>query len=330
MSLRDGPKTLANCGKTDVKEDAFVPESPLFNAARFGLNARMNTVAISLLGLCGFVAMTLPVAGAESVGVGNSFKGPVGLQLYSLRAEFTRNVPATLDKVKSYGIRDVELASTYNLTPAKFKEMLDERGFNPVSIHFPYERYAADPEAVARDAKALGVRYAGCAWIPHEGAFDEQECRAAATVFNKAGAALAKQGIRFFYHAHGFEFQPHGDGTLLDLLMKETTPGLVSFQMDVLWIVFPGQDPVKLLEKYKGRWELMHLKDLKKGVATGSLSGNTDVSNNVVLGTGQMDWPAILAASKEAGIKHYFIEDESPIAAEQIPQSLKYLEQVKF
>jgi sugar phosphate isomerase/epimerase len=303
---------------------------PLFIAAWLRLNCRMKTVAIFLLGLFCFLAPTLPVVAADSVGVGKSFKGPVGLQLYSLRAEFTRNVPATLDKVKSYGIRDVELASTYNLTPAKFKGMLDERGFNPVSIHFPYERYAADPEALARDAKTLGVRYAGCAWIPHQGAFDEAECRAAAEVFNKAGAAMAKQGIRFFYHAHGFEFEPHGDGTLLDLLMKETTPNLVSFQMDVLWIVYPGQDPVKLLEKYKGRWELMHLKDLKKGVATGSLSGNTDVSNNVVLGAGQMDWPAILAASKKAGIKHYFIEDESPIAAEQIPQSLKYLEQVKF
>ena len=290
----------------------------------------MKTVANSLLGLSFFLALTTPTPGAESVGVGHSFKGPVGLQLYSLRAEFTRNVPATLDKVKSYGIRDLELASTYNLPPGKFKEMLDERGFNAVSIHFPYERYAADSEAVAREAKALGVRYAGCAWIPHQSDFDEQECRAAAAVFNKAGAAMARQGIQFFYHVHGFEFQPHGDGTLLDLLMKETTPGLVSYQMDVLWIVFPGQDPVKLLQKYKGRWKLMHLKDLKKGVATGSLSGGTDVSNNVVLGTGQTDWPAVLAAAKKVGIKHYFIEDESPIAAEQIPQSLKFLEQVKF
>jgi len=302
----------------------------LFNSAPFALNLRMKPIANPFFSLSCFLALASPATAAESVGVGQSFKGPVGLQLYSLRAEFTRNVPATLDKVKSYGIRDVELASTYNFTPSKFKEMLDERGFNPVSIHFPYERYAADPEALARDAKTLGVRYACCAWIPHKDAFDEAECRAAADVFNKAGAAMAKQGIRFFYHAHGFEFEPHGDGTLLDLLMKETKPEWVAFQMDVLWIVYPGQDPVKLLEKYKGRWELMHLKDLKKGVATGSRSGNTDVSNNVVLGAGQMDWPAILAASKKAGIKYYFIEDESPIAADQIPQSLKYLEGVKF
>jgi sugar phosphate isomerase/epimerase len=100
--------------------------------------------------------------------------------------------------------------------------------------------------------------------------------------------------------------------------------------MDVFWVVHPGQDPVKLLEKYKGRWELMHLKDMRKGVKTGELTGKTDVTNDVVLGTGQMDWPAILKAAKKAGVKWYFIEDESPTAAEQIPQSLAFLETVKF
>jgi sugar phosphate isomerase/epimerase len=303
---------------------------PLFKPARLVFNPRMKSIARFLLVAVCLHSLALAAVAADGVGVGKSFQGPVGLQLYSLRAEFTRNVPAALDKVKSFGIRNVELAGTYNLSPEKFKEMLDARGFNPVSAHFPYERYVADPEAVARDAKTLGVKFAGCAWIPHEGAFDEKECRAAAAVFNKAGEALARQGIRFFYHAHGFEFQPHGDGTLLDLMMRETHPERVSFQMDVLWVVFPAQDPVKLLEKYKGRWVSMHLKDLKKGVATGSLSGKTDVTNDVVLGTGQMDWPAILAAAKKAGIQHYFIEDESPTAVEQIPQSLKYLEGVRF
>ena len=112
--------------------------------------------------------------------------------------------------------------------------------------------------------------------------------------------------------------------------MAETHPRQVAYQMDVLWVVFPGQDPVKLLEKYKGRWALMHLKDLKKGVATGSLSGNTDVANDVALGTGQMNWPSILEAAKKAGVKHYFIEDESPTSVDQIPRSKKYLETLKW
>ena len=77
--------------------------------------------------------------------------------------------------------------------------------------------------------------------------------------------------------------------------MQETNPKLVKFEMDITWIVFPGQDPVKLLEKYKDRWQLMHLKDLKKGVE-GNLSGGTDPNNDVVLGTGQIDMPAVQAA----------------------------------
>ena len=262
--------------------------------------------------------------------VAGSFKEPVGLQLYSLRAQFTQNVPAALAKVRDFGIKDVELAGTYNLSPERFKAMLEEYKLKPVSGHFPFERYATDPEGVAKDAKTLGLKFSGCAWIPHDGDFDEQECRKAIAVFNKAGEALAKVGIKFFYHVHGFEFQPHGKGTLLDLLMSETNPKNVSFQMDVLWVVFPGQDPVKLLEKYGKRWELMHLKDLRKGIATGSLTGKTDVANDVALGTGQMDWPVILKAARKAGIKHYFIEDESPSVEQQIPQTLEFLKGVNF
>ena len=259
-----------------------------------------------------------------------SFNESIGLQLYSLRADFTKNVPASLEKVRSFGIRDVELAGTYNLSPEKFKEMLTANKLKAVSGHFPFARYKADPEGVAKDAKALGLEYAGCAWIDHKGDFNEASTREAIEVFNKAGEVLARSGIKFFYHCHGFEFRPHGDGTFMDLLMKETNPKFVRFEMDVFWVVFPGHDPVKWLEKYPGRWELMHVKDMKKGLATGAFTGKTDVSNDVTIGTGQMDWPAILKAAKKSGVKHYFIEDESPTAADQIPESIKYLKTVKW
>jgi|ERR1041385_2377985 sugar phosphate isomerase/epimerase len=282
----------------------------------------MNLITTSLL-VCSVLA-TVGVARAAS------FKEPVGLQLYSLRADFAKDVPGTLDKVKSFGIKNVELASTYNFTPEKFKEQLDARGLKPISGHFPFDRYRTNAEGIAHDAKALGLKYAGCAWIPHEGDFDEKECRDAIAVFNKAGEVLAQHDIKFFYHVHGFEFQPHGQGTLLDLMMAETNPKYVNYQMDVFWIVFPGRDPVKLLQQYGKRWELMHVKDMKKGLKTGELTGHTDVSNDVTLGTGQMDWPAILAAAKKAGVKYYFIEDESPTSADQIPMSKKYLETLKW
>jgi len=266
----------------------------------------------------------------HDVGTGASFKGPLGLQLYSLREQFSKDVPGTLDIVRGFGVQYVELAGTYNQTPANFKELLDARGLKAISGHFAYEQFRDHVEDVARDAKTLGLQYAGCAWIPHNGPFDEKTCREAIAVFNKAGEALAKQGLRFFYHVHGYEFQPQGNGTLLELLMAETNPEFVHYQMDVFWIVHPGQDPVNLLEKYGRRWELMHVKDMKKGTPTGLLTGNTAVTNDVAVGTGAMDWPAILKAARKAGVKWYFIEDESPTSATQIPQSLRYLEQVKF
>jgi sugar phosphate isomerase/epimerase len=268
--------------------------------------------------------------GRHAAGIGPKFKGPIGLQLYSLRAQFSNSVPATLEQVRGFGIEYVELAGTYNLSPEEFKGQLAAHGLKPISGHFPFERYRDDPEGVAREAKALGLQYAGCAWIPHTDPFDEKTCRQAAAVFNRAGEALAQQGLKFFYHTHGYEFQPHGNGTLFDLLMAETNPKFVRYEMDVFWIVHPGQDPVKLLQKFGKRFELMHVKDMRKGTPTGLLTGHSDVTNDVALGTGIMDWPGILKAARKAGVKWYFIEDESPTSVQQIPQSLRFLEQVKF
>ena len=278
------------------------------------------------------IAIVLGVFLLNSLAVAQagSFKADPGLQLYSLRDDFKKDVPGTLKKVQGFGIRQVELAGTYDLAPEKFKALLAAQGLQAVSGHFSYDRFRDDPEAVAREAKALGVKYAGCAWIPHTGTFDEKTCRGAIEVFNRAGAVLARHGLKFFYHTHGYEFQPHGQGTLFDVLMSETKPEHVSYEMDVFWVVHPGQDPVKLLGKYGKRFELMHVKDMKKGVKTGDLSGKSDVSNDVTLGTGQMNWPAILQAAEKAGVKYYFIEDESPTSVQQIPQSLKFLKQVKW
>lgn len=277
------------------------------------------------------VAALALLAGIVFVSAQEAKTPTTGLQLYSLRSQFKlRGVAWTLDQVKSFGIKEVELAGTYDKTAEQFKAELEQRGLKAVSSHFPYARYKNDLEGVVKDAKALGLKYAGCAWIDHKDTFDEAECRDAIATFNRAGEALAKEGITFFYHAHGFEFQPHGDGTLLDLLFAETKPEHVSYQMDVLWIVFPGQDPVKLLEKYPNRWKLMHLKDLKQGVATGSLTGKTDVENDVTLGTGQVDYPAVIAAAKKIGVQHYFIEDESSTSVEQIPASVAYMKKLGF
>jgi sugar phosphate isomerase/epimerase len=292
---------------------------------------KMNSLLLfSVLAAGGLLVLSVTQAAAAPAGIGPSFKGPVGLQLYSLREQFGKDVPGTLDEVKGFRFQYAELAGTYGLSADKFKQELAARGIQPIGAHFGYERYRDDAEGVAKEAEALGLKYAGCAWIPHTGDFDEKTCREAIAVFNKAGEVMAKHGLKFFYHVHGYEFQPHGKGTLLDLLFSETNPKLVSYEMDIFWIVFPGQDPVKLLQKYGKRWELAHLKDMRKGTQTGALTGSTDVKNDAALGSGLMDLPAILRAAKKAGVKWYFIEDESPWSEKQLPDSLRYLETVRF
>ena len=281
---------------------------------------KWNILLVSFV--LGCAALTWP-ANAET------FKGPVGLQLYSLRDQFKQDVGKTLDQVRAFGITNVELAGTYGLSPEKFKEQLDARRLKAISAHFSYEQCRDHIDDVVREAKLFGLEYAGCAWIPHQDPFDEKTCREAAAVFNRAGETLAKHGIKFFYHTHGYEFLPYRDGTLFDLLMAETNPEYVRIEMDVFWVVHPGQDPVKLLEKYGKRFELMHVKDMKRGTPRG-FDGHSDVTNNVVLGKGIIDWPSVFRAAKKAGVKWYFIEDESPTVVEQIPQSLRYLETLKF
>jgi sugar phosphate isomerase/epimerase len=259
-----------------------------------------------------------------------NFKERIGLQLYSLREQFAKDVPKTLDQVRDFGIKYVETHSTYGLTPEKFRAELDSRGLKAVSGHFPYERFRDQTEEVVREAKILGLQYAGAAWIPHKEPFDEKTCREAIKVFNHAGEVLAKHGLKFFSHTHGYEFVPYGTSTFFDLMMAETKPQFVHYQIDVFWVAHAGLDPAKLLEKYGRRFELMHVKEMKRGTPTGLFTGHSDVTNNVVLGTGVIDWAAVLRASRKAGVKWYFIEDESPASVEQIPRSLSYLEKLKL
>jgi sugar phosphate isomerase/epimerase len=277
-----------------------------------------------------FLIFMFSTARAADAGTGPGFKGPWGIQLYSLRNQLATNVSGTLDEVKSWGVRKVELAGTYGLTPKQFKAQLDAHGLVAVSGHFPFDEYRTNLDGIIHDAKIFGLKYVGCPWIPHDGPFDETTCREAIAVFNQAGETLARHGLQFFYHTHGYEFEPYEDGTLFDLMMSGTNPQYVHFQMDVFWIVHAGQDPVELLEEYGNRWELMHLKAMRDSTPTGLLTGQTDVTNDVALGTGRIDYAPILSAAKKIGVQWYFIEDESPSSEQQIPRSIHYLQTVQW
>ncbi|NOT62646.1 MAG: sugar phosphate isomerase/epimerase [Acidobacteria bacterium] len=256
--------------------------------------------------------------------------GQVGLQLYSLRHEFERDgVTKTLDRIQAMGFRYIEGGGTYGLTPQTYKAELDRRGLQMVSYMTSYDNLRFRLSDHIASAKFYGAQYLGTAWIPHEAPFSEAKAREAALVFNQAGAACKAAGIKFFYHIHGFEFQPTAQGTLFDLLLKECKPALVNFELDVFWATHGGQDAAQMLRQHPSRFLLTHLKDLRKDVK-GDLTGKAPDDTSVVLGTGKVNWPDVLRAAKRAGIKWHFIEAEELEAAENIPQSLAYLKMLKF
>lgn len=249
----------------------------------------------------------------------------IGLQLYSLRNELKTEVPGTLEKVNEWGIKEVEGGGTYGLSMDEFQKLLQKNKLKVVSVGADFDVLKNNPQAAVDNAKAFGAKYVVCFWIPHNGdEFTFDNIKEAAEVFSKAGKLLQENGISFCYHPHGYEFRPYQDGTLFDYLVKNTDAKYVNFEMDVFWIKHPGQDPVALLEKYPKRFLLMHLKDRKHGTP-GNQNGHADVESNVILGTGDVGIDRVMAAAKKAGVKHYFIEDESSHSVEQIPQSLAYL-----
>jgi len=248
-----------------------------------------------------------------------------GVVSYTYRKYFEKDVPSTLDMIKANGFTDIEFSNLFGKTAAELRALIDERGLKCSSFGVSYEDFINKTALVAQNAKALGADYVRVAGIPHKGVFTPEEAQQAIDDFNKTGKLLKEQyGLSFVYHNHGFEFEPYKTGTLFDRLVEQTDPKYVSFELDILWAFFPGQDPAKLLDKYPGRFKLMHLKDLKKGIK-GNLSGGTSGDNDVALGAGQMDIPAILKAAKKAGIQHYYIEDESNNVMEQVPVSIAYL-----
>ncbi|REA56769.1 sugar phosphate isomerase/epimerase [Dyadobacter luteus] len=254
---------------------------------------------------------------------------PIGLQAYTFRGSWPTGIEATLDTIKSLGVTEMEGGPIKGMETAELRRQLDKRGIKMVSIGADYNELAKSAEQTIKNAKILGAKYVMVAWIPHDkSGFTLENAKKAVADFNRAGKTLKENGIKLTYHNHGYEFVPYQDGTLFDYIVKNTKPEYVSFEMDILWTAFPGQDPAALLNKYGKRWKLMHLKDLKKGVK-GDLTGNTPTTNDVALGTGSINIPAVLKAAKKAGVEHYFIEDESPSYLKQIPVTIKYIKSLK-
>jgi sugar phosphate isomerase/epimerase len=238
-----------------------------------------------------------------------------GIQLYTMRRliEESRQTPAQVfTALGRMGYTEVETAGHYDLTAAELRGQLDRAGLRAVSGHDgPDASFPADWQSGYREtmkyAVALGQRYTGFAWFP--GPYDDADYyRFLAARFNEAGAIAKEYDLQFFYHNHDFEFanrQANGR-PMYDILLAETDPGLVKFELDLYWITEGGASGVEYLSADPARYILYHVKDHVWG-------DRPDEPDFEDVGPGMLDFPDLFAAGHGRGLdKHFFIEHDSP------------------
>jgi sugar phosphate isomerase/epimerase len=275
----------------------------------------------------GFLAMAGAALPAQAE---QRFAGPLGLQLYSLRREAGKDLPGALAMIRKMGFDELEAGEFFGRAPAEFRRIAAEHGLKVTSMGAEWPQLTKSTGEVAANAHAVGADFVCCTNIPHQRVFTLDDAGRAAESFNRWGETLAAAGLRFCYHPHGFEFGPGPGGTLFDTMARRIDARNANFEMDVFWIVFGRQDPVKLLERYPGRFPLMHLKDIRKGEPKTGNPGDVAEEASVPLGAGEIDWPSVLRAAVESGVRRYYLEEEHPDAATQIPRSLDYLRKLTF
>lgn len=278
----------------------------------------------------GAVASLPAPDGARQITYRGDFHAPIGVQLWSFRDAAKTDPAAMMAMTRRMGITHVETAGLYGMSAEQFAAALKGAGLRATSMHVGYDELKKTPDVVIANAKALGARYVGLAWYPHTGAFTEADARKAIADFNRFGRTMKDAGLTFFYHNHGYEPVAFGNGTLLDLIIRDTDPSLVSFEMDVLWTFYPGVDPAALIRKYPGRFKLMHIKDMKPGVARGNLSGGLPAEQQSVIGEGQVNWSDVMSAAQKDGLELYYLEDETPDPIINVPKSITFLERLKY
>lgn len=256
----------------------------------------------------------------------------VGVQLYTVRNVLPKKPLETLEALDKIGYREAEAAGAGldQIWPSLKKTRL-----KPVSIHLDSGLFvpqkASELSAAIEDAKKRGFEYVGYPYFPPNQRTGLDAIRRLADTFNQAGEKCRAAGLKFFYHNHAFEFEPMESTTPYQVLLERTDKNLVGFELDIFWVSVAGHDPIEILKSHSGRFPLMHLKNKAAGVPVLYKESVARTAFKEV-GNGVLDIPAILRASVQAGVKHYFVEQDATPGdpVESLRQSYEYLSKVKF
>ena len=278
--------------------------------------------------ITGAAALFPRLARADAMGL------PPGIQLYSVRDDFAKDVPGTLKQLREIGFLEVETAGFGKYSAKEFRHLLDDAGLKAPSAHLKLTPATIGP--LLDDANAIGAQFATSSSLetalhppssaglapgqrPTMAPLGPEEFKRIAAVMNELGAKAKAAGLQYAYHNHNYEFEKMPDGQYgYDTLLNETDHNLVKFEIDCGWMCAAGADPVTYMKKYPGRVKMIHVKEFQPVSAPSiSLSGPTR-PKGTDLGQGFIEYKRIFAEGRKAGILHAFSEQEDPFPVSQM------------
>ena len=274
----------------------------------------LGTAAVAAVGLaCGRRSL-----GALDTAAGNKISR-IGIQLYTLRQAASADLAGTLERLAKIGYKELEFAGYYNHPATEVRALLDQNGLTAPSAHVGLNLIENAAEKTFADAKVVGHEWITVPSLPSGKRETVDDWKRLAAQFNAAATKAKQAGFRFAFHNHNDIIRKTGDVLPIDILMKETDPALVSYEMDIYWVVNGGADPLDLLARFPGRFKMFHVKD--------AMPGPEHRMANV--GAGSIDFKTIFARAK--GVEHYFVEHDQPADPfASAAASFGYLSQLEF
>ncbi len=261
-------------------------------------NSEISRRSILRMAGASAVASLLGITSTKALAASTTAKQPVGLQLYTLRSMMEKDVAATLAQVGAIGYREVEFAGYFDQPISSIKQWLADNNLSAPSAHVRIGDFENRFDQALEAATELGHKNLVVPWLSPEER-TEHRYHEIADLLNRTGEVASRFGIQVGYHNHEFEFEKIGNTTGYDILLTNTDSSLVKFELDLYWLEVAGVDTFALIDAQPGRFPCIHVKDL------GSDGSIVDVGDGII------DFAAIYAARKTAGMKHFFVEHDN-------------------
>ena len=279
----------------------------------------------------------------------------VGIQLFTIPAMVAADFKGTLTKLANIGYKEIEFFGPYDFSaketiegwnsfagslgitknafygykPSEVKKLLKDLGLATPSVHLDLVTMRTNMGPAMDGLSELGTKYVAIPAIGNPE--DRADFNKLADEFNQFGEQMAKHGLTFVYHNHGYEHTPKDGKILMDTLLTQTDPKHVKFELDIFWMTAAGANPIEYLNKYPGRYKLLHLKDASEPIRFSGDGGSIDqwmplFGKMADPGTGVLDITGIIDAAKKSGAEHFYLErDLTPSPETTLSNSFTYL-----